>query len=547
MTAEEARSSSEDAGTVPADDLTDEHRSESIGQPWQLEPVSVAGATLLLDPETRQTFLPPAQSSRDGRMPTFCGRVAVDGTFAPHRPLCDFFDALKRFCQTRRVSVAELFRLYDDSAKLPLRAFAKLVRECLSPAVSAAELAYTHAMLDLDGRGEVSPANVEACVREMAPSGSFGNDDEGILAGTTEPTESGAERFAAENAPRFAFCPDCAPRATAPSLASFLERVADAAVTKHGGSLAGLFHACAPKRRGPARRAWTPLGVLALTQKALPGMIRADARVVLAEFRALDLDNDGLVSLQELRRGVRLATTARVVPGEGFGKPLDGARVEAVGSGSGARKGTKPKKAAKKKPKKETRDVGEGRLRESADESESVTRERGEPYVRERFENGRSSQPEDARVGRLPRCDAVPDEEAEELALRKRLRAARVRADKKVARGELVESDVRDEIAKVEETLRAAAYERKLAARRAELAAASNEARLDARTRAFREAQLAAFDARARAGRGGRAAPAPGRGSTRRRALLFGDLRELLGSFRGAFGEVARGGGVRDG
>ena len=72
--------------------------------------------TLLLDPETRQTFLPPAQSSRDGRMPTFCGRVAVDGTFAPHRPLCDFFDALKRFCQTRRVSVAELFRLYDDSA-----------------------------------------------------------------------------------------------------------------------------------------------------------------------------------------------------------------------------------------------------------------------------------------------------------------------------------------------------------------------------------------------------------------------------------------------
>ena len=354
MTAEEARSSSEDAGTVPADDLTDEHRSESIGQPWQLEPVSVAGATLLLDPETRQTFLPPAQSSRDGRMPTFCGRVAVDGTFAPHRPLCDFFDALKRFCQTRRVSVAELFRLYDDSAKLPLARFAKLVRECLSPAVSAAELAYTHAMLDLDGRGEVSPANVEACVREMAPSGSFGNDDEGILAGTTEPTESGAERFA-ENAPRFAFCPDCAPRATAPSLASFLERVADAAVTKHGGSLAGLFHACAPKTSWTGTQGLDALGVLALTQKALPGMIRADARVVLAEFRALDLDNDGLVSLQELRRGVRLATTARVVPGEGFGKPLDGARVEAVGSGSGARKGTKPKKAAKKNQKRNAR------------------------------------------------------------------------------------------------------------------------------------------------------------------------------------------------
>ena len=54
--------------------------------------------------------------------------------------------------------------------------------------------------------------------------------------------------------------------------------------------------------------------------------------------------------------------------------------------------------------------------------------------------------------------DATPSpmKKREELALRKRLRAARVRADKKVARGELVESDVRDEIAKVEEALRAA-------------------------------------------------------------------------------------------
>ena len=178
--------------------------------------MTVAGATLLLDPETRQTFLPPEQSSRDGRLPTFCGRFAVDGKFSPHRPLCDFFDAAKRFCQTRCVSVAELFRLYDDSAKLPFARFAKLVRECLSPAVSAAELAYTHAMLDLDGRGEVSPANVEACVREMAAAG----DDGSRYA--TEPEETSETRFT--------FFPDCVPRATAPSLASFLERFAETAV-----------------------------------------------------------------------------------------------------------------------------------------------------------------------------------------------------------------------------------------------------------------------------------------------------------------------------
>ena len=99
--------------------------------------MQVGGATLLLDPETRQAFLPPEQSSRDGRMPTFCGRFAADGAFAPHRPLCDFLDAAKRFCQTRRVSVAELFRLYDDSAKLSFARFAKLVRDVEKGVVKA--------------------------------------------------------------------------------------------------------------------------------------------------------------------------------------------------------------------------------------------------------------------------------------------------------------------------------------------------------------------------------------------------------------------------
>ena len=51
------------------------------------------------------------------------------------------------------------------------------------------------------------------------------------------------------------------------------------------------------------------------------------------------------------------------------------------------------------------------------------------------------------------------------------------------------------ELRALKEKLRAAAYERKLAARRAELAAASNDEHLDAETRAFREAQLAEFDA----------------------------------------------------
>jgi hypothetical protein len=493
--AEEEEEASEDVRASSDAAATAADEPETAGQPWQLEPVTVAGATLLLDPETRQTFLPPEQSSRDGRLPTFCGRFAVDGKFSPHRPLCDFFDAAKRFCQTRRVSVAELFRLYDDSAKLPFARFAKLVRECLSPAVSAAELAYTHAMLDLDGRGEVSPANVEACVREMAAAGDDGSRD------ATEPEETSETRFT--------FFPDCVPRATAPSLASFLERVAETAVEQNGGSVAALFASCAPKTSWTGAEGLDAFGVLKLIEKAFPGMIRADARVVLAAARALDLDNDGLVSLQELRRGVRLAATARVVPGEGFGKPLDApfrdferekrsARVPRVpGTKAKPKRPAKPaKQAAKNNCRLHTHTANKENEKNAASGETVPPRRSGKTR-----ETNRGSPSRAAASGRL-RPDTAsragtpsPMKKREELALRKRLRAARVRADKKVARGELVESDVREEIARVEETLRAAAYERKLAARRAELAAASNDEHLDAETRAFREAQLAEFDA----------------------------------------------------
>ena len=485
-TRETVRASSVDAATVPED-------AETIGQPWQLEPVMVAGTTLLLDPETRQTFLPPEPSARDGRMPTFCGRFAADGAFAPHRPLCDFLDAAKRFCQTRRVSVAELFRLYDDSAKLPLARFAKLVRECLSPAVSAAELAYTHAVLDRDGHGEVSPANVEACVREMAHRSS-GTDDS-RLGSPASATDSRSSRV------RFAHVPDCTPRTTAPSLASFLERVADEAVASHGGSVARLFRSCAPKTSSTNSEGLDALGVLALVQKAFPRIARVDARVALAEARALDLDNDGLLSLQELRRGVRLAATARVVPGEGFGEPPDvsagsEARSERRGrSRSGGRKERRPQSASKtleKKPAgwKEATATrvegggGEAKKTETTFETNEGSRENVPPR--------RPGKPRE----RAPRAvNSFPMKPQEDLALRKRVRAARVRADKRVARGELFASEACEEVAEVEASLRAAAYERHLASRRAALDNASREARLEAETRAFREAQLAAFDA----------------------------------------------------
>ena len=54
-----------------------------------------------------------ANASPEG-WPVLFGRLASNGRVARHRPMLDFFDALKHFCQSRLVPVAKLFQTYDD-------------------------------------------------------------------------------------------------------------------------------------------------------------------------------------------------------------------------------------------------------------------------------------------------------------------------------------------------------------------------------------------------------------------------------------------------
>ena len=122
-----------------------------------------------------------ANASPEG-WPVLFGRLASNGRVARHRPMLDFFDALKHFCQSRLVPVAKLFQTYDDrqqgrdeekhaSPSLSEAQFSRMVRETLLPAVSSAELAYLHAMLDADGDERVSEAELERAVLECARCG----------------------------------------------------------------------------------------------------------------------------------------------------------------------------------------------------------------------------------------------------------------------------------------------------------------------------------------------------------------------------------------
>ena len=237
-----------------------------------------------------------ANASPEG-WPVLFGRLASNGRVARHRPMLDFFDALKHFCQSRLVPVAKLFQTYDDrqqgrdeekhaSPSLSEAQFSRMVRETLLPAVSSAELAYLHAMLDADGDERVSEAELERAVLECARCGA-----------------------------------DVAPRASAPSAADVLVRVGARVAREHGSSVAEYFAARTPRKSWSGVDGLDAKQLAAVVEEEFPGIERADVRCALASLRSADLDGDGLVSLPELRRAIRLAVTGRVVPGEGFGRP----------------------------------------------------------------------------------------------------------------------------------------------------------------------------------------------------------------------------------
>ena len=120
-------------------------------------------------------------------------------------------------------------------------------------------------------------------------------------------------------------------------------------------------------------------------------------------------------------------------------------------------------------------------------------------------------------------CFASADVETRDARDAQALRAERVRAEKRAAKGEIDSEDVREAILEVEELYRARAYAKDLARRRAAAERDAFERSLEDETREYREWQLAEFDV-ARGGAGGVSSPssrrsvaANGSGPPRRR------------------------------
>ena len=519
--AAEAKARERDEAKPPAEDE---------GYEWTLEAVSVAGATFLLDPETRQLFrVPPAsdpsgsaaedstlakaeradrrvrhawarergaeasgealssdsdseerstasadERSASGGWPALVGRLTPAGRVAPHRPMLDFFDALKFFCQSKRVALDRIFETYgalfgersksskksggEKTFALDAAAFARATRECLLPATTAAELSYLFVLLDLDGDGRVTQSDVERCVLECAACGA-----------------------------------DVAPRATAPSPADAFWRVGSLVAAKHACSMTKFFASRKPSRSWTGVEGLDARALLAMVRELYPKLDLADARCVLAAMRAAaDITGDGTVTLPELRRAVRLATTGKVVTGEGFGRPdpdakpptvfdeLTDPRVEALGEEPGEEGETSKDaatqatpatieaaaaKATKAPPNKEGRrrrasSAAANPKGETASNPPGGVRQPRAPFLGEHGDTPGGANASAPPRGERPLAGSDPSPpltRAESLARRKALRAGASARRRSSRACDIRASEVRDEIEKVDEVLRARA------------------------------------------------------------------------------------------
>ena len=313
-------------------------------------------------------------------------------------------------------------------------------------------------------------------------------------------------------------------------------RVGARVAREHGSSVAEYFAARTPRKSWSGVDGLDAKQLAAVVEEEFPGIERADVRCALASLRSADLDGDGLVSLPELRRAIRLAVTGRVVPGEGFGRPDPDGKIlftadqdrNAVGHVERARKENTPGWRHPTRERPNRRALAE-KLDESAknaekmNEAPNVSRKTNAPNAsgdegtgseskdasRDAASNStrtsskpastkkqkrRSSNPSSNPSSKPSDVSHPPMSKRETLAMRKALRAERVRAEKRAAKGEIDSEDVREAILEVEELYRARAYAKDLARRRAAAERDAFERSLEDETREYREWQLAEFD-----------------------------------------------------
>ena len=405
------------------------------------------------------------------------GKLAPSGKLIKHAPLSDLFDAMKEYSQRNKISLRKLVKMHDANKKgsLTLAELTKLVRGSLLPGVTSSELSYYGVMLDRDGDGFVTLRDFEECVAESARWGR-----------------------------------DVAPRTGAPSPWIVMQRMSIAIESgPHKGDVAAFYYACLLEEDDKHASALLldSRRLLKLVKELFAGISHMDARCAVANLRAFDLTGDATVSLSELSRALRQATVGKVLPGEGFGR----VEAPAVETPDDSAKENRDKEALARKAERARSEMDAtsgatahvqryrtGKLSDTTNRARSGTPVKisVRPESPEDDPWDSIPAPNPARGGSPPepysRFGPIPPKKQtvplsmtkttvplpvdkpkksartakEELELKKRLRAEKIRAEKKVAKGDALPDDAREEILAAQELLLARQFEKELTMKR---------------------------------------------------------------------------------
>eukprot|EP00854_Cymbomonas_tetramitiformis_P002312 gene2312-3036_t len=231
---------------------------------WVLQSMQYDGKAYLLDPTSKKVYF----EAQESEWPRLAGHFK-DGkvVLITHTP--DLFESLDRYLKTNQTRLKDVFNEFDtdNSGELDVRELEKLLKRLLSD-ITPAQIRYFTVMLDVDGDGKVTYAELTEGIRDCYASG------QSLEARDTVTADDVLMKLAHH-------------------------------VQENHQSVKSIFDQADKHNTGLLNQN----ELAGLMKKVMPGLSKREQRALIRQMSSFDVDGDGRWSFRELLQALRLVRT----------------------------------------------------------------------------------------------------------------------------------------------------------------------------------------------------------------------------------------------